>query len=522
MATLDSAMTIGEQFRRFWRWWTTELRAMVPSSVIHWTSRIRVAPLVVSEDRGFGIYRFDGVAWRRLAKVAGTSPEELAQKLGTELRAAGIQRFAVGLQPGQYLAKTVNVPLAAEDNLRNALRYELDRHTPFKPDDVGFDCCVLDRDERSRELSVRLVTAPKSAISNAVSAVAGTGLLVVAVCPAFPERAALPLNLLPHDEAANSSATLVRRWAPWVVLSFLVLAALLVPIYQKRAQVIALQPLVNIAAQQAQAADALHQQLDRALGEYNFLLQKRYTTPTSLQLLNEVTRILPDDTWVQTFELRPTSKGKEIQIQGETGVAGKMIELFENSPLLTGASFKSPLTQAAGSQASRFHLAVDVREAPPPPARDMSLQSTPAAIAGSPAGSAVSPPGAPGFAGSPGLPDPSKGVPAAAGGGSPAPVAAATPATPSQSPVASVPGVGVKPANSGQGEVGVAGAAATANRATDKPGGAASPSSSSSSAGSPSSSASSAPGSSSSSSSSASRGAAPGGTSTFNPGPAPF
>ncbi len=395
MATLDAAMTIGEQFGRFWRWWTGELRALVPRSILNWTSRMRVVPLVVAEDHGFGIHRFDGMTWQRVGKVGPGTAEEAAPKLGVALRRLGIAKFAVGLLPGQYLAKTVSVPLAAEANLRTALRYELDRHTPFKPEDVGFDCCILSRDEKSRELGVRLVTAPKVTIANAVAAVAGTGLLVVSVVPAFPDRGSLPINLLPHDESANGNLDLVKRWAPWGFLAALGALAIMIPIGQKRAQVIELQPQVNIAGQQAQVSDALHQQLDRALGEYNFLLQKRYATPTSLQLLNEVTRILPDDTWVQSFELRGTAKGREIQLQGETGVAGKLIELFEQSPLLTGASFKSPLTQAAGSQASRFHIAIDVREAQPPPAKEAVPQSASAApgttapagpvIAGSPA-----------------------------------------------------------------------------------------------------------------------------------------
>ncbi|MEO8133167.1 MAG: PilN domain-containing protein [Betaproteobacteria bacterium] len=434
MATLDAAVTAGEQFRRFWRWWAGELHAIVPSSIVNLLSRMRVLPMVVAEDRGFAIYRFDGVTWQRLAKIIAATPEELGQKLGNELRRSRIERFAVGLQPGQYLAKTISVPLAAEDNLRTALRYELDRHTPFKPDDVGFDCCIVGRDDGSRELKVRLVTAPKSAISNAMSAVAGTGLLVAAVCPAFPDRAGLSINLLPHDESANGNLELVRRWAPWSALLLLAGAAILLPVYQKRAQVIELQPQVNVAAQQAQVSDALHQQLDRALGEYNFLLLKRYATPTSLQLLNEVTRILPDDTWVQSFELRATSKGREIQLQGETGVAGKMIELFEQSPLLTGASFKSPLTQAAGSQASRFHLAIDVRESAPPPVREAAQQpavpSTAAAIPGeaAPGSPAAGTPGAadkvaqvvapaPGAAGQPAAATPVVGAPAASSAG---------------------------------------------------------------------------------------------------------
>jgi hypothetical protein len=246
----------------------------------------------------------------------------------------------------------------------------------------------------------------------------------------------LPINLMPHEEAGSGYLLRVKRWLPWALLALLGLAALLLPIYQKRAQVIEVLPQVNIAAQQAQATDMLHQQLDRAQAEYNFVLQKRYATPTGLQLLAEVTRILPDDTWLQSFELRTTSKSREVQLQGETGVAGKLIELFEQSPLLTGASFKSPVTQAPGSQASRFHLAMDVKEAPPPPARVLTQGAEPAAPAV---------PGAPGAPGVPAAPS-SAGAPAAPTVTSPAASSApaSAPATAAVAPAAASATTGAK------------------------------------------------------------------------------
>jgi general secretion pathway protein L len=429
MAALDAAVSIGEQFRRFWRWWVGGLRECAPSAIVHWLSRLRVAPLVMPEDGGFAVYRFDGANWQRVAKAAGDAPDALAKALGVTLRKAGIERFAVGLLPGQFLAKTISLPQAAEENLRNALRYELDRHTPFKPDDVGFDCCVVGRDEKNRGIAVNLVIAPKATISQAVARVAGAGLLVTAVQPGFPDRATLPINLLPHDDNGNGHVLRLKRWLPWVLLALLGMTALGLPIYQKRAQVIELQPQVNVAAQQAQAADVLHQQLDRAQAEYNFVLQKRYAAPTSLQLLSEVTRVLPDDTWLQSFELRTTSKGRELQLQGETGVAGKMIELFEQSPLLTGASFKSPVTQAPGSQASRFHLGMDVKEPAPPAPRALAQAAEPAAPApaaapGAPASPrAVTPPAVPG---APAPPPALAATPAFSESGWPLPAAAAS------------------------------------------------------------------------------------------------
>lgn len=437
MATLE-AMSLGDQIRRFWRWWTGELLLCIPAGLRDWARRLQVIPHVLGDAGGYSVYRFDGKQWQRIATAQGDTPESRGKALAAQLRIAGIERFAVGLPPGQFLAKTLMLPQAAEENLRNALQYELDRHTPFKAEDVGFDCSIIGRNAGLREIIVRLVIAQKATIANAVSAAAATGLTVAAVQPALPDRDSLSINLLPHDDAGNRLVQRAMRWAPWVLLLALGIGALLLPIFQKRAQVIELQPQVNVAAQQAAAADKLHQQLDRAQNEYNFVLQKRYAIPAGLQLLNEVTRILPDDTWLQSFELRTTAKGRELQLQGETGIAGKMIELFEQSPLVSGTSFKSPVTQAPGSSASRFHIGMDVKDIPPPAARLIMAEPSVAANAAPPGAAAPAAPASPAVA--PGSPAVAPTPPAAPI--PPAPVTRTLSASPAP---ASAPPAGAQP-----------------------------------------------------------------------------
>ena len=430
MATLEGLSPV-DQMRRFWRWWTGELALCIPAAFRNWVRRLSVLPMVVADKGGFGVYRYNGKTWTRIATAQGDNAESLAKALAVELRNTRVDRFAVGLPAGQHLSKTLTIPQAAEDNLRNALLYELDRHTPFRADEVGFDFAVIGRNELTRELIVRLVIAPKTTIANAISTAAATGLTVASVQPALPDRDSLAINLLPHDDSSNLVRTLLR-WIPWLILVALGAVAISLPLLQKRAQVIELQPQVNIAAQQAAAADVLNRQLDRAQGEYNFLLHKRYAMPTALQLLGEATHILPDDTWLQSFELRTTQKGRELQLQGETGVAGKMIELFEQSQLVTGASFKSPVTQAPGSTASRFHIGMDVKEVPPPAIRKPDGSQIAGTPPGAPAPAVPGVPGAPGAAGAApapgGSPLPAAGAPlsgpAAAGPGSPPPAGA--------------------------------------------------------------------------------------------------
>jgi len=170
-----------ELARRFWRWWTAELRECIPTRFVAFLTRLSVLPLVVPEGDGYSIYRFDGTNWKRVAGVrAGDSTEATAKALGAQLKSVRATRFAVALPNGQFLSKILQLPAVAEENLRNAIGYELDRHTPFKPEDVGYDCCVIDRNETAREIAVRLVIAHKANIAQAMERVAGSGVLVAA------------------------------------------------------------------------------------------------------------------------------------------------------------------------------------------------------------------------------------------------------------------------------------------------------------------------------------------------------
>ena len=58
-------------------------------------------------------------------------------------------------------------------------------------------------------------------------------------------------------------------------------------------------------------------------------LAKKYAYPSTVHVLDEVTRTLPDDTWLTQFEIKTVGRGKEAQrdlyLRGESDNAGKLI-----------------------------------------------------------------------------------------------------------------------------------------------------------------------------------------------------
>lgn len=62
------------------------------------------------------------------------------------------------------LVRFVPLPLAVEENLRETLEFEIDRHTPFSSDDVYFDHQVVGRYPESGQMQVMLVVVRRTLI----------------------------------------------------------------------------------------------------------------------------------------------------------------------------------------------------------------------------------------------------------------------------------------------------------------------------------------------------------------------
>ena len=153
-----------------------------------------------------------------------------------------------------------------------------------------------------------------------------------------------------------------------LVAAVLVAAAL--PLWQKRGYVIALLQQAGQARAQADASGALRDELERLAGDYNFALQKKYAFPTALQSIEDVTKLLPDDTWLTQFEMKSTAKGKEphreILVRGESANAGRLISLLEESKLFEQAAPRSPTTKIQPGPGEIFDLGAQLMPLPPP------------------------------------------------------------------------------------------------------------------------------------------------------------
>jgi general secretion pathway protein L len=382
---------------RFLDWWLGELSAMVPR-VLSGASQTTMEHRVLVEISGPDVTFFRVVAGKivEAGRLEMTSLDAAGQALAFQSELNKIERqkaeIALCLPPEQVLRKKLSLPLAVEENLRQVIAFEMDRYTPFKAEQVYFDYRFVRRD---RELEVSLAVAQRTEIDEPLRQLMAWGAQVTAVRVADDVTEDVPWDFLPAGQRQKIKDTWLSRRNLALASGAVVLLglALALPIWQKRETVLALQPLLGKSYQSAARAESLRHQLEALMTEYNYLLDKKRDSPPVVAVLDDVTRVLPDDTWVQQFDL----KGKEMLIQGETASSSKLAGLFEQAKTLHDASFRAPLTKGQGANSERFQLAAVTRPLPraetepQPPARLVVAQPVPGQMAAPGEKAAVAP-----------------------------------------------------------------------------------------------------------------------------------
>jgi general secretion pathway protein L len=359
----------------FFRWWLGELAGAVPRGARTAVQRRRMRTVLAFGADHATLWRpamrggeavMEPIAQLPLAGEAATATGRVALEnaLG---EAGGSSRLVVALAPRQALRRQVRLPAALEENLKQALGYDLDRHTPFKADELYFDAAIVARDAARNEIVVDLAAARRSVVDHAIAQAEAWGAEVLAVVPDAPDApVASRLDLLPEERRARTSYG--RGWqvvAPLVGLAVLVAVAVAVPVWQKREYAIALGRSVDEARAQASVSERLRGELDRLAGDYNFVLERKFAFPASVHVLDEITKLLPDDTWLTQMEMKSVARGKDTQrellLRGESANAGRLITAFEESKVFTQAAPRSPTTKIQPGPGEIFDLTAQLR-----------------------------------------------------------------------------------------------------------------------------------------------------------------
>ena len=345
-------------------WWLGELAALLPRRLrqsLQAGARILVVDLSGQE---LVLRHFRGERCREIGRLplADVGTAAGGRSIGALVRKVNPKKgeVAVLLPADQALRKTLELPSAAESDLSEALFFQIDRQTPFTPEEVYFDYWISERQPETNRLTVELTVVPRRVVDDAVAMAGRWGVQATIVDVAGDDPQAAPrLNLLSKAEHEEGAKT----WSPLnAVVAGLALvlaaAAIYIPLDEKRMVAEALSQKVAQAKSEAEDAVRLRQELDRLAEDGRFLTDQKQRSPLVLSVLGELTRLLPDDTWIYQLQ----ASRREIRVAGYSSAASALIGLVDQSPLFQTPRFQSPVTQDPQTGLEQFNLSFELEE----------------------------------------------------------------------------------------------------------------------------------------------------------------
>jgi general secretion pathway protein L len=307
----------------------------------------RVIRLVEDDHGGFAV-ETAGKTENVPAHIAFADGALSAPNLAPMFRGS---RVEIVLQPKRFLFRPLELPARAADFLDGIVRAQIDRLTPWSASEAVFGCSAPVESGAESITTVIAATTRKVAMTY-VEAVSGFHPAAVAVCTDVAERNAGRVKVFEQKARGHLDAARLSR-ALLIVLGVAAVAALL-------AVISAAYVVDNLGTQESELARQISQRRaairagidggDRS--PIATLERRKYETPASVIVLDALTQVLPDHTYVTELHLA----GNKLQIAGITRDAPSLIPLIEQSQHFTRATFYAPTTRSPSDPGERFHI----------------------------------------------------------------------------------------------------------------------------------------------------------------------
>jgi general secretion pathway protein L len=350
-------------------WWSRALAAWLP---VRWRAALGLGRdrLLLAQDPDalqLRLQTVDGVEGPVVRDIGrlpagetlGIDADPLAVVLSPAI--VDLPRWLV-LPANAGLRRRMTLPAAAAERLRDVVSFEIDRQTPFTAETAAFDARILDRRAADGQLDVELVAVPLTAIQPRLDALGGVAATLAGIDLADTSGIPLGVNLLPPAQRRHR-ADPWRRWN-WV-FGLLAVVALGVGLWQvlenRRASADAFQAEVDARTAKARNASARRQLLVDAVEGQSYLDQLRRGRPSAIEVLDELTRRLPDTTYLEKVAI----ENDRLTLIGLSSEASSLVGRLEGSPLWRAPALTGALQPDPRSGRDRFTLTADLVVVPP-------------------------------------------------------------------------------------------------------------------------------------------------------------
>ena len=345
--------------RAFFDWWRRELVDAVPPT-------LREDPVLrrrgIVFQLGEDAIRIDGLSEgsrQEIGTVVAMPAAPAAERRAIEALLPphrGTSEIGLVLPGVRVLRKTLEFPAAAEHDLDAIVANQIDRVTPYRAAQVRFASRILTRDRARRRLTVEVVAVALADVAAALERLGACGVKPVFLwVEASGTGTPIAIELTPRRDAGGKrgSARLLPALAG--LNAILLLAAIGIPLWDRHAEEARLRDQVAAAKLRTDTVIALRGKVEALRAELTALSNRQTRLPVIVLALNELTRAIPDGTWIEELRIGPTG----LDMRGQSPQASAMIGATESIPMFRNVEFRAPVTRDGMRGTERFHISAE-------------------------------------------------------------------------------------------------------------------------------------------------------------------
>ena len=343
---------------QFLQWWGEELGKLMPAQFRARMQYARRRLLVQTNDSEVALSVEDDGKIQSLDVFSAEQDPQLQQQRVRELlqhhELTEVSRDLL-IAEADVLHSEIVMPLATEANLRQALAYEMDRHTPFQAEEVFYCWKILSRDRETSQLHFELFVTPRQSLVAQLETLKRLSLDPTGIDVQGPDGL-LGINLLPHamrHKVVNQQSRV--NWLLAAGTAVLFVFVMTQSLWLREHQILSVEDAIEDVRAEAMAVQQIRKQIDDASEAAGFLQSRKIKNGYKVEVIAELTSILPDDTYLDRLSVHAETS----QMQGKSDNAQALIELINNSPYFENASFRGPTRLDNRSGKEIFDLSAD-------------------------------------------------------------------------------------------------------------------------------------------------------------------
>jgi general secretion pathway protein L len=347
--------------RSLWSWWVGEISNILPDRVKQAFSRRDRCPEIFLSQSQFAVYAPCAASEEPAVRTPVAETPSIEEAISNVRRTVGRAKIRRGVRllvdAEDCLCRIVRLPPSAAPRIGQILDLQLDRIVPLPVSEILHDWHEIETDAQEVTRAFEHVILKRALVAPLVDRLSVDAIPVCSIGVRKPDGSMLPVNLLRHGGLPTfGSRSPAGAFARASVGAVVLMSALVVYLgFERQTRALdAISAQVEVARAEAMALQREVKDREDVSRAALSILGRKNETYSTIELWEEITRVLPDGTWLTALAIEDQS----LMLTGFAKSAPDLILRLDASPMFREAGFTSPIIRDPASKTERFSIRV--------------------------------------------------------------------------------------------------------------------------------------------------------------------